>query len=99
MFYGVYFYTPGSSSSVYLVGFYDNLDTAKQILNNIAPNYKPGYGNAVHGNGKIGWINKYEMNNYVLNPNKRVECQLACNQPHSSVNLFGNEDLNISIDE
>ena len=99
MFYGVYYYTQtGSAASVYLVGFYDNMDTAKQILNSIIPNYKPNYHNSVSGNGRVGWINKYEMNQHVLDPNIIAEKQLACNQPHSSINLFNDLENDLSVD-
>ena len=85
MFYGVYYYVPCSSAAnVQIVGFYDDLDIAKKVLNNVLPNYKKNYHNSVRGsNGLIGWINQYEMNQLVPNPS-----QLSCSQPHTSVNLF-----------
>ena len=101
MFYGVYYYVPGcGSATVYLVGFYDNLNLAKQTLAKIMPNYKPNYHNSVSGSGKIGWINEYTMNQSVLNLNISDSSQLACNQPHTSVDLFNNNnrDNDISLD-
>ena len=84
MFYGVYYYTPFSDfSDVKLFGFYDTLDKAKEIIAQIMPDYKPNYNNSVGGNGKIGWVNAYEMNQPLNNQDK-----LACWQPHTSVNLF-----------
>ena len=83
-FYGVYYYTPtNQTASVYLVGFYDTLETAKEVLSEIIPNYIKNYRNSVSGQGRIGWINRYEMNQPILNPEK-----LVCSQPHTSVNLF-----------
>lgn len=73
------------SASVYVVGFYENLNVAKNVLNNLIPNYKPDYKNAVCGSGRIGWINELKMNELINNPT-----MLTCNQPHSSVNLFEN---------
>jgi hypothetical protein len=68
---------------VYIVGIYDTLDKAKNILYDIIPDYKPNYRNSVSGCGRIGWINVYELNESIYNPTK-----LTCNQPHTSVNLF-----------
>ena len=98
MFYGIYYYAPGSTS-VYLLGFYDDLQKAKKVLGSILPNYKPNYNNSVRGdNGLIGWINQYTMNCPSLNLNISADRQLACNQPHSSVNLFDNIDQYESYD-
>jgi len=84
MFYGVYYYVPSNcTASVQIVGFYDTLDKAKEVVTKIMPDYEPGYRNAVQGNGKIGWINAYEMNQPVYNPTG-----LTCCQPHTSVSLF-----------
>jgi hypothetical protein len=84
MFYGVYYYYPSNqSANVQIVGFYDTLDKAKEVIAQIMPDYEPGYHNAVSGNGKIGWVNAYEMNQPIHNPDR-----LGCWQPHTSVNLF-----------
>jgi hypothetical protein len=80
MFYGVYYYTVSSENAdVKLIGFYDTLQKAKDVLAVIIPNYSPNYGNSVSGGGRIGWINGYEMN---------APLQLSCWQPHTSINLF-----------
>jgi len=84
MFYGVYYYSPsGFSTSVYLAGYYQTLNEAKERMQVLLPNYEPHYRNAVRSpiNYRIGWVNQLEFGNVEYDG-------LSCCQPHNSVNLF-----------
>lgn len=79
--YSVYFYnTTQIPSVVYPIGFYDNLDDAKNRLNEIMNGYKPWTKNTVIKQHLIGWINKNAFGNFVTN--------MSSAQPHSAINLF-----------
>ena len=69
-----------SAATVYLIGFYDNLEDAKQRLSQVIPNYKNHINNTVTGGGRIGWINR--------NTYGDLNTALSCSQPHSTINLF-----------
>lgn len=84
LFYGVYYYSPSSSSaSVYLAGYYQTLDEAKERMQILLPKYESHYHNAVRSpiNYRIGWINQFEFGDVEYDG-------LSCSQPHNSVNLF-----------
>ena len=82
-FYGVYYYKQsfsGSGASVYLIGFYNDLNDAKKRLKSVIGEYKPHINKTVHSGPYVGWINLYTYGDF--------NSQLTCNQPHSSINLF-----------
>lgn len=82
MIYGVFYYDVASKpTSVYLAGYYNEIDHAKQRLANIVPNYTQSYKNSVKNSKRIAWINQYIFGD-IENDG------LVCNQPHNSVNLY-----------
>ena len=86
MFYGVYYYNLEEigPANVYLAGFYITFILARNRLEEVIPLFKKGYKNSVTNHKRIGWINKYEFGDMVYNG-------LTACQPHSSVNVFTND--------
>lgn len=92
MFYGVYYYNNCFSPygvNVYMAGFYENLNDAVKRLREVIPNYKKNYKNAVSNNERVGWINQYEFGDIPYNG-------LNASQPHNSVNVIDNPNVNIT---
>lgn len=79
--YTVHFYQISfSAATVYLIGFYDNLEEAKKRLSQVIPNYRKHINNTVIGIGRVGWIN--------CNTFGDLNTDLSASQPHSSIDLF-----------
>jgi len=79
--YSVYFYKMGfGAATVYPIGFYDNLEDAKNRLRKAIPNYREHINNTVIGHGRIGWINENTFGD--------LNTELSANQPHSAIYLF-----------
>lgn len=84
MFYGVYYYNNEFTyygTNVYLAGFYPNLDSAINRLQEVIPNYHQHYKNSVCNNNRVGWINQYDFGDIQYNG-------LCVSQPHNSINVF-----------
>ena len=82
MFYAVYYYhiTLYSNPTIYLAGFYKNIDDAINRIDKIVPNYEDHINNTVTNKKTIAWINTYKFGD--LNDSN------SSNKLYNAVNIF-----------